>query len=559
MNSGKEIRAAVNGYGVIGKRVADAVAKQDDMHLVGVVDVASDWRTRVALDRGFALYGPGKEQVEAMRAAGLAVAGTLDSLLDDVDIVVDCTPKKVAATNVETYRKRRVQFIVEGGEKHALTGHSFVAESNYASALGRDSTRVVSCNTTSVVRTLTALKRAGLLRKARGTLLRRATDPWESHQGGIMNTLLPGVHGRQPGDRSAGNDRRDPCLDAGRARGESLDCQDRCRHGHRDVASMTKGTGTTLFAGKVAVVGAGRVGSTFAYTLAASAVAREIVLIDADGERAEGEAMDIAHAVPFFSPVTVVAGDLADVADAAVVVIAAGAAQRQGEARPALLRRNVEVLRGIVPQVVRANPGALLLVATNPVDALTYATLRLSGLPPARVLGSGTVLDTARLRAELSAHYGVDSRNVHAYVLGEHGDSELVAWSTATLANVHLPEYCRLTEMPCKLRDMSAIATRVRNAAYEIIRRKGATHFAIAAALTRIVEALVRDEASVLTVSTLVEGHYGIRDVCLSLPAVVGAAGVQRVLPVPLADDEVAGLRRSAEAVRHAIAEAGLE
>lgn len=191
MNSGKEIRVAVNGYGVIGKRVADAVAKQEDMRLVGVVDVASDWRPRVALDRGFALYGPGKEQVEAMRAAGLAVAGTLDSLLDDVDIVVDCTPKKVAATNVETYRKRRVKFIVEGGEKHSLTGHSFVAESNYASALGRDSTRVVSCNTTSVVRTLTALKRAGLLRKARGTLLRRATDPWESHQGGIMNTLVP--------------------------------------------------------------------------------------------------------------------------------------------------------------------------------------------------------------------------------------------------------------------------------------------------------------------------------------------------------------------------------
>jgi len=191
MNSGKEIRVAVNGYGVIGKRVADAVAKQEDMRLVGVVDVASDWRPRVALDRDFALYGPGKEQVEAMRAAGLTVTGTLDSLLDDVDIVVDCTPKKVAATNVETYRKRGVKFIVEGGEKHSLTGHSFVAESNYASALGRDSTRVVSCNTTSVVRTLTALKRAGLLRKARGTLLRRATDPWESHQGGIMNTLVP--------------------------------------------------------------------------------------------------------------------------------------------------------------------------------------------------------------------------------------------------------------------------------------------------------------------------------------------------------------------------------
>lgn len=191
MASRTEIRVAVNGYGVIGKRVAEAVAKQEDMRLVGVVDVASDWRPRVALQRGFALYGPAREQVEAMRNAGLAVAGTLESLLDDVDVVVDCTPKKVAATNVETYRARGIKFIVQGGEKHSVTGHSFVAESNYASALGRDSTRVVSCNTTSVVRTLTSLKSAGLLHKARGTLLRRATDPWESHQGGIMNTLVP--------------------------------------------------------------------------------------------------------------------------------------------------------------------------------------------------------------------------------------------------------------------------------------------------------------------------------------------------------------------------------
>lgn len=308
---------------------------------------------------------------------------------------------------------------------------------------------------------------------------------------------------------------------------------------------------------KVAIVGAGRVGSTFAYTLAASGVAREIAVIDADGERAEGEAMDIAHAVPFFSPVSVTAGPLSAAAGAAVTVIAAGAAQREGEPRTALLRRNVDVLRGIVTEVVRANPSGLLLVATNPVDALTFAALRLSRLPATRVLGSGTVLDTARLRSELSLHYGVDARNVHAYVLGEHGDSELVAWSSATLANVNLHEYCTLTGMSCGPQDMAVIGARVRDAAYEIIRRKGATNFAIAAALTRIVRAVLRDEASVLTVSTLVEGHYGIRDVCLSLPAVIGAGGVRRVLPVPLADDEVAALRRSAQAVRDAINEAG--
>jgi glyceraldehyde-3-phosphate dehydrogenase (NAD(P)) len=191
MNIGKVTRVAVNGYGVIGKRVADAVAKQNDMQLVGVVDVVADWRPRVAIKRGMALFGAAQEHAEAMRKSGLKVAGTLDDLLGQIDVVVDCTPKRVAAKNVETYRKRGIKFILEGGEKHSVTGHSFVAECNYASALGRDATRVVSCNTTSVVRTLSALKRAGLLRKARGTLLRRATDPWESHEGGIMNTLVP--------------------------------------------------------------------------------------------------------------------------------------------------------------------------------------------------------------------------------------------------------------------------------------------------------------------------------------------------------------------------------
>ena len=185
------IRVAVNGYGVIGKRVADAVAKQDDMRVAGVSDVAADWRPRVALARGMPLYGSDAEHAEAMRRSGMQVAGTLGDLLEQADIVVDCTPKKVAAKNVEAYRRRGIKYILQGGEKHQATGHSFVAECNYASAYGREATRVVSCNTTSVVRTLTALKRAGLLRKARGTLLRRATDPWESHHGGIMNTLVP--------------------------------------------------------------------------------------------------------------------------------------------------------------------------------------------------------------------------------------------------------------------------------------------------------------------------------------------------------------------------------
>lgn len=304
-------------------------------------------------------------------------------------------------------------------------------------------------------------------------------------------------------------------------------------------------------ASKVAVVGAGRVGSTFAYTLAASGLVREIVIADADAGRAEGEAMDIAQSVPFRRPVRVEAGSLAQAAaNAAVTVITAGAAQRPGEPRTALVQRNVEALRGIVEEVVRANPHGLLLLATNPVDALTWAALKMSGLPPGRVIGSGTVLDSARLRAELAAHYGVDARNVHAYVLGEHGDSEFVAWSTATLGNMGLQAYCAASGMACRPEDMQRIEERVRRAAYEIIQRKGATNFAIAAALTRIIEAIVRDEASVLTVSTLVQGEYGLADVCLSLPAIVGRAGVQRVLPVPLADEEVEKLRKSAEAIR---------
>lgn len=191
MTDRKPIRVAVNGYGVIGKRVAEAVVVQHDMTLAGVADVVTDWRAAVARSKGYRLYGATQEHTSAMRTVGLDPAGTLEDLLDAADIVVDCTPKKVAAQNVERYRARGLKFILQGGEKHGVTGHSFTAENNYDTALGRESTRVVSCNTTSTVRTLSALKRAGILKRARGTLLRRATDPWESHLGGIMNTLVP--------------------------------------------------------------------------------------------------------------------------------------------------------------------------------------------------------------------------------------------------------------------------------------------------------------------------------------------------------------------------------
>ena len=191
MSAHKKVNVAMNGYGVIGKRVAQAISMQDDMTLVGVADVATDWRMRIVTRNGFRLYGATQEHAEAMKAAGLDVAGCLQDLLGQADIVVDCTPRNFGAKNAELYRQAGIKYIVEGGEAHELTGHSFNAEANYASAIGRKATRIVSCNTTSIVRTLTALKRAGLLRRARGTLLRRATDPWESHLGGIMNTLVP--------------------------------------------------------------------------------------------------------------------------------------------------------------------------------------------------------------------------------------------------------------------------------------------------------------------------------------------------------------------------------
>ena len=187
----KPIRVAVNGYGVIGKRVADAVKSQEDMTLIGVADVVTDWRTRVLQTRGVPLFAATPQALDELRAAGVQTAGRLHDLLGEVDVVVDCTPKRVAADNVPIYRERGLKFILQGGEKHAITGHSFVAEANFETAVGREATRVVSCNTTATVRTLGALKRAGLLFRARGVLLRRATDPWESHQGGIMNTLVP--------------------------------------------------------------------------------------------------------------------------------------------------------------------------------------------------------------------------------------------------------------------------------------------------------------------------------------------------------------------------------
>jgi len=301
---------------------------------------------------------------------------------------------------------------------------------------------------------------------------------------------------------------------------------------------------------KVAIVGAGFVGATFAYALLQSGLASEIVLIDANHAKAEGEAMDLNHAVPLAKPARVWAGDYPDCAGAAVTVITAGSNQRPGETRLDLAARNAAIFRSIVPQVATNNPNGLILVASNPVDILTYAAWKISGLPKERVIGSGTILDTARFRYLLSQYFQVDARSVHAYIIGEHGDSEVPVWSLANIAGMRLPVYCAQNGMTCTGSDLEDLFNQTRDAAYQIIKLKGATYYAIGSGLLRIVEAILRDQSTVLSVSSLIEDYYDIQDVFLSLPCIVDRGGVERVLRLELSPDEILGLRNSANVLK---------
>jgi L-lactate dehydrogenase len=304
---------------------------------------------------------------------------------------------------------------------------------------------------------------------------------------------------------------------------------------------------------KIAVVGVGMVGSTFAYSLLLSGIASEIVLVDANRERAEGEAMDLNHAVPFAHPTKICAGTYADCEGAAITVIAAGVGQRPGESRLELVQRNVAIFGQIVPQIAAANPEGIIVVATNPVDILTYETLKLAGLPAHRVFGSGTILDTARFRYMLSEHLGVDPRSVHAYIIGEHGDSEVPVWSLANVAGMRLPSFCAENGIVLSPDTMERIFRQTRDAAYDIISRKGATYYAVAAGLMRITEAILRDQNTVLSISSLITDYYGIDDVCLSLPTVISRRGIDRVLRLDLSPHEARGVRKSAEVLRATI------
>ncbi len=312
-----------------------------------------------------------------------------------------------------------------------------------------------------------------------------------------------------------------------------------------------------MFRGKIVIVGAGYVGSTTAFTIMLGGFFSDIVIIDINKAKAEGDALDIAHGVSFVKPVKVRAGDYTECTDADIVIITAGANQAPGESRLDLLKKNVEITKDVVENIMKYAPkDVILLTVSNPVDILTYVTYKLSGLPKNQVLGSGTVLDTSRLKYMISRHTGIDARNCHTYIIGEHGDSEVAAWSITNIGGMSMHEFCRYTGK-CSLNDLDTMYNEVKNSAYEIIEKKGATYYAIAVAVAKIVECIAGNENSILTVSGVFEGQYGIDNVALSVPTKVGGEGVENILEVPFSREEMKGLRNSAETLTSLIKEIG--
>ncbi len=303
---------------------------------------------------------------------------------------------------------------------------------------------------------------------------------------------------------------------------------------------------------KAAIVGCGFVGSASAFALMQSGLFSELVLIDADKSRAEGEALDISHGLPFSKPMQIYAGTYDDISDAAVIIVTAGAGQKPGETRLDLVKKNVGIFKSIIPEITKHNKNGILLIVANPVDVLTYAAKQLSGFPGNRVFGSGTVLDSARLKYLLGEHLGVDSRSIHAFIIGEHGDSEIAAWSSANVSGVPLHKFCEMRGHYNHVKAMREISENVKNSAYEIIEKKKATYYGIAMSVKRICEAIVRDEKSVLPVSSVQTGEE-INGVALSMPAIVGKHGVEGLVPIELNDKEKAALRESADTLRAVI------
>ena len=304
---------------------------------------------------------------------------------------------------------------------------------------------------------------------------------------------------------------------------------------------------------KVAIIGCGFVGSSSAFALMQSGLFSEMVLIDADVNRAEGEALDISHGLPFAKPMKIYAGGYEDIADAAIVIVTAGAGQKPGETRLDLVKKNVEIFKSIIPEIAKQDFKGILLIVANPVDILTYVAAKLSKLPQGRVFGSGTVLDSARLKYLLGEHLDVDNRSVHAFIIGEHGDSEIAAWSSANVSGIPLNDFCEMRGYFKHEESMKKILEEVKNSAYEIIEKKHATYYGIAMSVRRICEAIIRDEKSILPVSSIQKGEYGIENVALSIPAIVGREGVERVVPIKLSDTEKEELIKSAETLKNVL------
>lgn len=314
-----------------------------------------------------------------------------------------------------------------------------------------------------------------------------------------------------------------------------------------------------LYYRKIAVVGCGFVGAASAFTLMQSGMFSEMVLIDVDKRKAEGEALDIAHGLPFAKPMKIYAGDYKDLADAYIIVVTAGAAQKPGETRLDLVNKNVEIYKSIIPNIAKYNKDAIMLIVSNPVDILTYVAIKLSGYPENRVFGSGTVLDSARFRYLLGEHLNVDPRSVHAYIVGEHGDSEIAVWSSATVGGMPIHKFCELRGF-FEHREISArIAENVRNSAYEIIDRKHATYYGIAMSVKRICEAITNNEHSILPVSSLQHGNNGAKDLCLSMPAIVSNQGVETQIPLTLDEEELENLHASAAELQRVIDQLNLD
>ena len=309
---------------------------------------------------------------------------------------------------------------------------------------------------------------------------------------------------------------------------------------------MTTGTNPR----KVAIIGCGLVGSSAAFSLMQTGLFTEMVLIDIDKERAEGEALDLSHGIAFGKPLAIYAGDYHDIADASIIIITAGTNQQPGETRLDLVHKNVEIFKSIIPEIAKLHYQGILLIVSNPVDILTHVALKLSGLPESRVIGSGTVLDTARFKYILGEHLGVDPRNVHARIIGEHGDSEIAVWSNANISGIPLNNFCELRGHFNHDEEMKRIAQDVKNSAYEIIKKKRATYYGIAAAIKRICEAIIRDEKPILAVSNYQKGMYGLQDVVLSMPAVVGKDGIEYQVPAPLNEYELSRLHESARTLK---------